>query len=60
MTRSPSTLRQADVTRAIKGVTAAGVTIARVEIDKSGKIVIVTGSAPDARESNGENEWDSV
>jgi hypothetical protein len=33
------------VTRAVKAVTAAGVNIARVEIDKSGKIVIVTGGA---------------
>ncbi len=61
MTRPPSTFRQSNVTRAIKGAIAAGVTIARVEIDKDGKIVIVLpGSAPDARESNGGNEWDSV
>ena len=45
MARSPSTFRQADVTRAVKGVVAAGVGIAQVEIDKSGKIVIVTGGA---------------
>jgi hypothetical protein len=43
--RAPSTFRQQDVTRAVKAVTAAGVNIARVEIDKSGKIVIVTGGA---------------
>ena len=40
-----STFRQADVTRAVKAVVAAGMGIARVEIDKSGKIVIVTGGA---------------
>ena len=45
MARAPSTFRQQDVTRAVKAVTAAGVNIARVEIDKSGKIVIVTGGA---------------
>jgi hypothetical protein len=45
MARAPSTFRQQDVTRAVKAVTAAGVHIARVEIDKSGKIVIVTGGA---------------
>jgi hypothetical protein len=45
MARAPSTFRQQDVTRAVKAVSAAGVGIARVEIDKSGKIVIVTISA---------------
>ena len=45
MARAPSTFRQQDVTRAVKAVTAAGVNIARVEIDKFGKIVIVTGGA---------------
>jgi hypothetical protein len=43
MTRAPSTFRQQDVTRAVKAVVAAGVDIARVEIDRFGKIVIVTG-----------------
>jgi hypothetical protein len=42
MTRASSTFRQQDVTRALKAVTAAGVDIARIEIDKAGKIVIVT------------------
>ena len=46
MARTPSTFRQADVTRAVRAVVAAGVGIARVEIDKSGKIVIVPGKQP--------------
>jgi hypothetical protein len=61
MARAPSTFRQQDVTRAVKAVTAAGVHIARVEIDKSGKIVIITA---DATGRPGEimeaNEWDRV
>ena len=56
--RAPSTFRQQDVTRAIKAVAAAGVSIARVEIDKAGKIVIVTAS--DARPDDGGNEWDHI
>jgi hypothetical protein len=33
--------RQRDLTRAIKAVEAAGLSIARAEVDKDGKIVIV-------------------
>jgi hypothetical protein len=42
MARIPSLFRQTDVTRAVKGVATAGVAIARVEIGRDGKIVIVT------------------
>jgi hypothetical protein len=63
MSRVPSTFRQADVTKAVKAVVAAGVDIARIEIDKAGKIVIVAGT-PEAQDSDasreGSNEWDSV
>jgi hypothetical protein len=61
MPRAPSTFRQRDVTRAVKAVTAAGVGIARVEIDREGRIIIIAASTSQTPEQGGEaNEWDSV
>jgi len=61
MARAPSTFRQQDVTRAVKAVTAAGVHIARIEIDKAGKIVIITADEPERLGKMTEaNEWDRV
>ncbi len=61
MARAPSTFRQQDVTRAVKAVAAAGVHIARIEIDKAGKIVIIAADAVDQLgENTEENEWDRV
>jgi hypothetical protein len=58
MARGPLTFRQRDVVAAIKAVEAAGHKVARVEIGKDGRIVIVMlqeGSiAPPA------NEWDEI
>lgn len=41
MPRAPSTFKQTDVTRACKGVMAAGLKPRRAEIDRDGKIVMV-------------------
>jgi hypothetical protein len=61
MARAPSTFRQQDVTRAVKAVSAAGVNIARVEIDKSGKIAIITTNGVAAHDEDKEgNEWDRM
>jgi hypothetical protein len=62
MSRAPSTFRQQDVTKAVKAVAAAGVHIARVEIDKAGKIVIIAKEPSEKpRESATEvNEWDRI
>ena len=39
MSHRPATFRQRDVTAAVKAAIAAGLDIARVEIDKTGKIM---------------------
>jgi hypothetical protein len=42
MSRAPTTFRQRDVTAAVKAVTAAGYEVLRVEVDKQGRITVVT------------------
>jgi hypothetical protein len=61
MGRGPCTFRQKDVTRALKAARAAGVEVAKVEIDKDGKIVVVAGK-PTEMAVNGaaNNPWDEV
>ena len=54
MARTPAAFRQADVTRAVRAVAAAGVDIGRVEIDKLGKIVIVAADGKARRRRGGE------
>ena len=58
--RGPQTFRARDVTRAVKAVTKAGVSVARVLIDKDGGIVVVAGSPATVTENNTANEWDEV
>jgi hypothetical protein len=58
MARGPCTFRRQDVTRAVKAVVAAGVGIARVEIDKAGKITIIALTGD--RNPAAANEWDTV
>jgi hypothetical protein len=60
MARAPPTFRQQDVTKAVKAVTAAGVHIARIEIAKDGRIVIITAGEPTQSRELEENEWDRV
>ena len=51
---APARFREADIRRAASGVIGAGITIARIEIDPTGKIVIIPGQPVTAKESN---EW---
>ena len=60
MARAPSTFRQQDVTRALKAAAAAGLQVAKIDV-QTGKIEIVNGK-PEAQDPSGEgrNEWDRV
>ncbi len=61
MSRGQQTFRQSDVTKALKATVKAGIAVQRVEIDKNGKIVVVTATSQDAGGEKPErNEWDAV
>ena len=57
--RRPSIFKQRDVTRAARGVRAAGLDIAHVEINRDGLIVVVPGKPSEAGTTQA-NEWDEV
>jgi hypothetical protein len=44
--------------KAVKAIVAAGVQVERVEIDKAGKIIIVTTAKPMESAGSARNEWD--
>jgi hypothetical protein len=61
MSRGSRTFKQTDITRAVKAMTAAGLEVARVEVDKEGKIVIIAGKPEQQITKIGEgNEWDRL
>jgi hypothetical protein len=61
MSHGPQRFWKRDVVRAIKAARAAGVPIARVEVDKDGKIIVVAGEpAKDPATKEGANEWDAI
>jgi hypothetical protein len=55
--RSPQAFKQTNLLRAIKTFQKAGLPIARAEIDRDGKIVIVTGESTKEERAN---EWDQI
>jgi hypothetical protein len=60
MRRRPSAFRQADVTKTVKAVIAAGLRVVGVKVGAQGDIEILTGdreAKPDEPEST-VNEWD--
>ena len=51
MSKGPLTFKQTDLLRAIRTSQKAGLSIARVEIDRDGKIVVVVGEGNAKAES---------
>jgi hypothetical protein len=58
MTRS-CRLRKGDLRKTIEAVKAAGEDVARVEVDRDGKVIVVVGK-PEGADAGTTNEWDSV
>jgi hypothetical protein len=63
MSRGAATFKQSDLVRALRAANKAGVRVERIELEKSGRIVVVT--APDRvltepKQAADKNEWDDV
>lgn len=58
--RRPCNFRQSELTRALKGVRAAGIEIHRIEIDRDGKIIVLLGTPTAASDENAaeRSEWE--
>jgi hypothetical protein len=60
MSRGPQQFRQTDVTKAIKAAVAAGLSVARVEVER-GRIIVIAGRPEQGQHSGtAVNEWDTV
>jgi hypothetical protein len=57
--RRPSAFRQADVTKTVRAVIAAGLRVVGVKVGADGKIEVVT-AGDDEDQPSGGNEWDRV
>jgi hypothetical protein len=62
MSKRPQTFKQTDLLRPIKTFQKLGLPVARVEIDRDGKIIVVTGEGKSTDENTliNVNPWDEV
>jgi hypothetical protein len=60
MSRGPQTFRQRDVTKAVKAVAAAGMSVAKVEVDKAGKIVVIVGEREEGVQRADRNDFGDI
>ena len=57
MSRRSTHFTQRDATRLMRAALAAGLAVQRIEVDRDGKLVVVTGE-PGKTDVSGRNEWD--
>jgi ATP-dependent exoDNAse (exonuclease V) alpha subunit len=58
MGHGPCTFKKRDVKTALKAVRESGVEVSRVEIEKTGKIIIIAGRPAEADSTAEPSEWD--
>ena len=57
MSRAPGRFTQRDATRLLRAALAAGLSVLKIEVDRDGKLVVVTGE-PGKSSALDRNEWD--
>lgn len=62
MQRRRNSFKRNDLRRAVRSAREAGLSIARVEVDDTGKIAVVVGAPepPEAVAASGTNPWDKA
>ena len=60
MGRGPSTFKEGDLTRALRAAKKAGAHVARAEIARDGKIVLVLNKDGQVPSKSEGNEWDEI
>jgi hypothetical protein len=58
MGHGPCTFKEVDLTRALRAAKKAGVNVARAEVARDGKIVLVLNRDGEALPNSERNEWD--
>ena len=60
MGRGPSTFKEGDLTRALRAAKKAGANVARADVARDGKIVLVLKKDSEAPSASERNEWDEI
>jgi hypothetical protein len=54
------TFKEVDLTRALSAARKAGIEVARAEVDRAGKIILVLKNGDEAASAAERNEWDEI